>query len=1085
MTNDPKTGPGIDPEILAAFVDNRLTADERAVVEGQLAVEPDSYAVLVEVLKAHDHFLVPQVPQDRSGRWVLAAGAALAAAAALVLMVRFQPDLRQWLRGSEAGDPRVATLVAAVGEERYIEARLAGGFKYGPLKSVTRGPGDLSQQNLTLLAAAGELKRKAEADPSSDNLHAWGVAQLLLREADGAVDALRRAADARSSAAFHSDLSAALLQRAATANAPEDLPAALDAADAAIRIDRTTPEAWFNRALASERLGLTDTAIASWDTLLTLPDTGGWAAEAQQHLQLLKKPKSREDPLRPLWPADAVGIQSGDAIDMERVRFAAERQWLGATCAATGPYDWVTRQVEAYRQRTGDRLLSDAVSGSREAPVCAAYEVFADALARLDRDDLAGAEPRLEEAHRAFVALRHPFALWAEYHLASTDMLARRYESAERRVRSLRDAASSRGYRSLEAHAQWTLGVVLASTGRFRPALDELTAGLAAATDAQERVLAGRLENQTAEIFEFLGETREAWQHRRAALQLAGDIPNRRLRHSVYGAAASVLARRRLDGAAADFLSAQSVANRVGAPAVSLLTIAIQQARLALTAKDIDGSARFLDEAERLLGELANDPRYGSLSARVAIVRAQYALLIDDPMQADAVASSAVPLLDRGRDLQLVDLLLTRAQARAALSRTEEAVGDARQALTLLRNRRADGTSLFGSPDLGAVQDGIDSLLEGMHVAPALALDLIDASRTLVAPLRSATTAPGRVDDDTITVCYKVLPESTLIWTIVGDQVDAFEAGLTRPDAVRAVRDTRSVTLGTASEAAAALLLEHYYDVLLAPIEPRLRGHATIRIVPDWPLDGFPFAALRNRATRRYLVEDFVVVLASTAAVRQPVRARIVPRTLDVLVIADPEIDPIRAGGLERLSGAAREADALSAFYQRTLVLTGPHATPEALVQTASRSRVVHVAAHAVVDRTDGRRSKLLLADGAHGAAVLFGEDLAGLNWHGVDVVVLAACSTAEPDGRPASPMTLASQVMAAGPAYVVATLAPVDDRLAETMFVELHRQLALGSPAPIALQHAQQSVLRSQSSPALSAAQRLSMWSSVAVFGS
>ncbi len=71
----------------------------------------------------------------------------------------------------------VAKLVAAVGNQRTIEGRLSGGFEHGPLLSATRsGP---AEENLTLLAAAGELQRVAESSPSAEALHAFGVAQLL------------------------------------------------------------------------------------------------------------------------------------------------------------------------------------------------------------------------------------------------------------------------------------------------------------------------------------------------------------------------------------------------------------------------------------------------------------------------------------------------------------------------------------------------------------------------------------------------------------------------------------------------------------------------------------------------------------------------------------------------------------------------------------------------------------------------------------------------------------------------------------------------------------------------------------------
>jgi CHAT domain-containing protein len=173
------------------------------------------------------------------------------------------------------------------------------------------------------------------------------------------------------------------------------------------------------------------------------------------------------------------------------------------------------------------------------------------------------------------------------------------------------------------------------------------------------------------------------------------------------------------------------------------------------------------------------------------------------------------------------------------------------------------------------------------------------------------------------------------------------------------------------------------------------------------------------------------------------------------------------------------EGDALARLYDAVQLLSGPAATPGALLTHAPRSRIVHVAAHAAVDRDDGRRSRLLLASESGRTGDLYGEQLVQQSWTGVEVVVLAACATAEADGRPTSPMTLASQVLAAGPRYVIATLRPIDDRHASRFFLELHRLLSSGVAAPQALQRAQLQFIDRH--PAAT----LAVWSPIAAFGS
>lgn len=79
----------------------------------------------------------------------------MAAAAAVTLAVRTQSAWWQRLWGSDRD--HMAGLVEAIGNERVIEGRLSGGFRYGRLRSPTRSGSSDRMNNLALLAAAGQL----------------------------------------------------------------------------------------------------------------------------------------------------------------------------------------------------------------------------------------------------------------------------------------------------------------------------------------------------------------------------------------------------------------------------------------------------------------------------------------------------------------------------------------------------------------------------------------------------------------------------------------------------------------------------------------------------------------------------------------------------------------------------------------------------------------------------------------------------------------------------------------------------------------------------------------------------------------
>jgi tetratricopeptide (TPR) repeat protein len=288
MNNEPKAGMSIDPELLAAYIDQRLPSEERAAVEAQLANDPDSYALLVETMKAHDALdpvTVRVTKTDR--RWRTTAATLAAIAAALVLAVWIQPE---WFRRFiDRPDPLIARLVDAVGPERYLDARLSGGFNYGPLRSVNRSAGDPSQQNLAVLAAAGELQQRAQRDPSVENRHAWAIAQVLLLRSDEAINILEAIRDeGRASAEALADLSAAYASRARATGQRDDWPRSLESAEAALRLNPKLPEAYFNKAVALEELGQLRQALETWDALIALEPNDAWRGDVQSRRDALR-----------------------------------------------------------------------------------------------------------------------------------------------------------------------------------------------------------------------------------------------------------------------------------------------------------------------------------------------------------------------------------------------------------------------------------------------------------------------------------------------------------------------------------------------------------------------------------------------------------------------------------------------------------------------------------------------------------------------------------------------------------------------------------------------------------------------------
>jgi hypothetical protein len=229
---------------------------------------------------------------SRSG-WLSVAVAAMAAAMAVVFLVT--PVRDRILPRSDAG---MVSLAKAAPPERIIAGRISG-FPYQPMAPVVRGTNTdpmKNPANAALLTASAGVERSVIKRRSAANLHASGVAHLLLGDNATAIDLLQESLLAETNqrtvaAAIEesddvrllNDLSAALSNRAVQ---QRNIPAAAEAvrcADRAFRLGRTPESAW-NRAVAIEALNGSKRAGTAWNDYLAIDRTSAWATEARKRL---------------------------------------------------------------------------------------------------------------------------------------------------------------------------------------------------------------------------------------------------------------------------------------------------------------------------------------------------------------------------------------------------------------------------------------------------------------------------------------------------------------------------------------------------------------------------------------------------------------------------------------------------------------------------------------------------------------------------------------------------------------------------------------------------------------------------------
>lgn len=301
---------GLSPETpcpsdldLARFVEGTLPPDTRIRMVTHLAECDDCREVVATVVAAQDVDDLPApaavpaaaapgtpAPLDAAApSWRRASGAcvaALAVAAMAIFAVRVA-STRPGGRGVVVGASVWTELAQVVGPARTLEARLSGLPAHVPLRAPTRSAS--ADAGFAAQAVAARLAERA-ALPTADAAarHAAAVAALVAGRADAAVTRLDAAlAETPASAPERADLLADLAAAYAAlagVTTRDHWASALTAADQALALNGAHETARFNRALALERLGRRDGALAAWrDIAEDAAIAAAWRDEAARH----------------------------------------------------------------------------------------------------------------------------------------------------------------------------------------------------------------------------------------------------------------------------------------------------------------------------------------------------------------------------------------------------------------------------------------------------------------------------------------------------------------------------------------------------------------------------------------------------------------------------------------------------------------------------------------------------------------------------------------------------------------------------------------------------------------------------------
>ncbi len=406
----------------------------------------------------------------------------LVVAQTLLTCAKDEPHTPGWSAEREA-------FVRALGAFRLTEGRLTG----VPHTTTTRsGHGRRASSSLTRAARRIE-QRVAPNDPA--HLADVALVRLAAGHTDEAESLLIRAASVGPTPSWIlSDLAAARYQRFQETARAYELVQALTAVEEAAGEGHPSPELAFNRALVLESLGLRRQATAAWEEYLASDRRSAWAAEAQHHLALLRRPTHVHS-----WEAQRGLLErSAESLQPARRRalVVANRQfvrlWLQdevfpawARAASGGDGAEAERLLRLLRlvaddlaAASGDPLLRDATraaesaTGSARADLLRAHLGYAEGRTAYEASDIRKARTAMTEARLLFARTGSPFEAWAAFHIAACDYYLRRGAAQVlEQSTALRARAHAAGYAVVEARTDWIDGAILLDQGRASEAL--------------------------------------------------------------------------------------------------------------------------------------------------------------------------------------------------------------------------------------------------------------------------------------------------------------------------------------------------------------------------------------------------------------------------------------------------------------------------------------------------------------------------------------------------------------------------------------------------------------------------------------
>jgi CHAT domain-containing protein len=306
------------------------------------------------------------------------------------------------------------------------------------------------------------------------------------------------------------------------------------------------------------------------------------------------------------------------------------------------------------------------------------------------------------------------------------------------------------------------------------------------------------------------------------------------------------------------------------------------------------------------------------------------------------------------------------------------------------------------------------------------------------------------VPADTQIIEYALLKDRLLIW-LISDRI--FTSRSIRVARTQVEGKVQEVLQKLRNDQNADQLLEELGGLLIDPVADLLDPNRTIAIIPDRALHGLPFPALRRPGDRKYLIQNFPILISPS---------------LTHLLATDasrPQRGSIVGFGSQfDDSSEMKELLALKTIYRNSTTFAGANVDKARFLTAMNTAPIVHYAGHSATDAVDPLRSSILLDGNRYGPNSVTAVDISQQRLWKNAVVVLSSCDSSVGNSRDGVGMRgLTSAFLIGGAGSVVGSLWPVEASSTSELMIAFHRAFASEQlPVAKALRQAQLAFIES-----------------------